>query len=299
MKRTVFYIIAIIPMMLWGVSFVWSKVVFKYYSPITTTFLRLLISSILLIIFLSVTRKFQKIKKEHYKIFFLLSLVDPFGYFLCESFGINLLPSVIASIIISTIPLFSAFFGYFFMKERLTVFNFSGVFISFVGIGIMVLKKDFSFIASPLGVLLIFGAVFFALIYSIIIKDLSQTYKPMTIIAVQNILASFYFLPLFLIFDFDRFIMVKPNFELVSTLIMLTVLCSVLAFVIYIRTIKEIGIAKTNMFTNLISVFTLIAAYFIIDEVITLKSIVGMIVVIAGLYISQTHPKAMGNNVKV
>ena len=94
-------------------------------------------------------------------------------------------------------------------------------------------------------------------------------------------------LPLFLFYEYKSFISVTPNFELISNILLLAVFGSTLAFMIYVRIIKEIGIGKTNMFVNLIPVFTVIASYFILKDAMTIKNIAGMVIVITGLYLSQ------------
>lgn len=286
-----FYLLAILPMFLWGVSYVSVKVVFRYYGPITTTFLRLLISGCVMLLFTAIFRKLEKIRKQDYLLFFAFILIDPVGYFLCESFGLTRVSALIGSIIISTIPLFSVIVGSALLKEKLTMLNFVGAVVSFFGIGIMVLKVDFTFIASPVGILLIFGAVFCAVIYSVIIKRLAARYSGLTIVTIQNCFGALYFLPLFLIFEYKNFIKVTPNFELVSNLLLLAIFASSLAFIMYIYVINKIGIGRANMFINLISVFTLLASYFILKEEITLKNIIGMLIVITGLYLSQIQKK--------
>jgi drug/metabolite transporter (DMT)-like permease len=286
-KSLKFYLLAILPMLFWGVSYVWVKVVFQYYGPITTTFLRLLISGCLMLVLTIALKKFDKIRKQDYLLFFGFILIDPVGYFLCESFGLTHVSALIASIIISTIPLFSVIVGSALLKEKLTPLNFAGAVISFIGIGFMVLKGDLTFIASPLGILLIFGAVFCAVIYSVIVKRLASRYSGLTIITIQNCFGALYFLPLFFFFEYKDFVKVSPNFELVSNLILLAVLGSSLAFIMYIYVISKIGIGRANMYVNLISVFTLLASYFILKEQMTFKNIIGMLIVITGLYLSQ------------
>ena len=274
-------------MLIWGIAYVWVKVVFKYYGPFTTTFIRLTISGLLLISISLINKKFNRIRKEDYLLFFLFTLIDPLGYFTCESIGLTHISALLGSLIISTVPVFSAFLGYFFLREKLTALNIFGAILSFAGIGVMILKPDLSFSTSPIGVLLMAGAVVCAIAYSLIVKKLSERYSTITLITVQNSVGAIYFLPLFLFYEYKSFISVTPNFELISNILLLAVFGSTLAFMIYVRIIKEIGIGKTNMFVNLIPVFTVIASYFILKDAMTIKNIAGMVIVITGLYLSQ------------
>jgi drug/metabolite transporter (DMT)-like permease len=282
-----FYAAAVFSMLFWGLSFVWFKIVVKYYDPITIIFLRLLISGSLLLLFLFVSGKFERIRREDYKLFIALSLTQPFCYFLGESFGLRLVSPTIASVIISTIPVFSPLVAYFTIKEKFSAYSLSGILISFAGVLIMVVSKDFTLNAAPVGILLLFFAVLSALFYGVIIRKFSYTYSPFTIITAQNIIGMFYFLPLFMIIDFSHFITVKPTVELVGALLQLAVFASTFAYLLYIIALRNFGLTRANIFTNLIPIFTAFASWIILGEVLTLAKIAGIIVVICGVIVSQ------------
>jgi drug/metabolite transporter (DMT)-like permease len=283
------YLFAVLSMLFWGLSFVWFKIVVKWYDPITIIFLRLIISGLLMIIFMLLTRSWQTIKRKHLKYFLLLSFFQPFCYFLGESFGLTMVSSTIASVIIATIPLFSPIAAYFMVREKVTIHIVAGIVVSFAGILLMLFNPDFSLNASPKGVLLLFIAVFAAVAYSVIIRKISHEYNPVTIITHQNLIGAVYFLPLFLIFDFNHFITVKPTWELISAMLQLAVFASTLAYVFYIMAIKGMGMIKANVFTNLIPVFTGIFSFLILGETFTAFKIAGMILVMFGVLVSQSH----------
>ena len=283
------YLFAVVSMLFWGLSFVWFKIAIKWYEPITIIFLRLLISGALLMTFMLLTRTRQTIKREHLKYFLLLSFTQPFCYFLGESFGLKLVTPTIASVIIATIPLFSPFAAYYMVRERVTKAVVIGILFSFAGIMLMLFNPDLSLNAAPAGVLLLFVAVFAAVAYSVIIRKISHEYKPVTIITYQNLIGALYFLPLFLIFDFQHFITVTPTRELVMALLQLAVFASTLAYIFYIIAIKGIGVIKANVFANLIPVFTGIFSFFILGEQFTALKIAGMILVLLGVVVSQSQ----------
>ena len=276
-------------MLFWGLSFVWFKIVVKWYEPITIIFLRLIISGTLLLLFLLISRSWQTIKRKHLKYFLLLSLAQPLCYFLGESFGLKLVSSTIAAVIIATIPLFTPFAAYYMLREKVTLPVVIGIIFSFAGILLMLINPDLTLNAAPKGILLLFVAVFAAVGYSVIIRKISHEYNPVTIITHQNLIGAVYFLPLFLIFDFQHFITVTPTRELVLAMLQLAVFASTLAYVFYIIAIKGLGMLKANVFTNLIPVFTGIFSFFILDEKFTAMKIVGMLLVMFGVVVSQSR----------
>ncbi|MCK4361238.1 MAG: DMT family transporter [Bacteroidales bacterium] len=284
---TRFYVV--LSMFIWGLSYVWIKVVLQYYNPITMVFLRFAISFILLFIIIKLFKKSEKIHPKDYWLFIVSALFNPFFYFLCESYGLKYVSSTISAVIIATIPVFTPIIAYYSLKEKLSFLNIFGLLISFLGIIIMLVNKDLSLNASPKGILFLFLAVITAIIFSVMLKKLTVNYSPLTIITYLNALGAIYFLPLFLIFDFNHFISIKPNFELILSLLQLAVFASSLAYVFYTIAIKNLGVSKANMYANLIPVFTAITSYFVLSELFNLNKIIGMIIVISGVSLSQIN----------
>ncbi|MFW5707028.1 MAG: DMT family transporter [Bacteroidota bacterium] len=282
------YILTLLAVAFWGISYVWMKVVYNYYEPITTMFLRLCLSSLFMYLLLKIMGKKEKIERQDYGAFVILSFFSPFCYFIGESFGLKLVSPTIAAVIIATIPVFTPLLGYVAFREKLSWLNIAGFFVSFSGVVVMILDFEFRFSASPKVVLLLLFAVVSALINIVFLKKLALKYSSTTIIQAQNFLGALFFLPLFLIFDFQDFISVQPTTELVWALVKLAVFASTLAFMFYTIAVRVIGVARTSVFSNLIPVCTAIFSYFILGEKIDLSKILGIIIVISGLLLSQS-----------
>ncbi len=298
MKNSKFYpyALAIISMLLWGMSFVWTAIVLEYYQPVTIIFLRLLISTLFLFSWVRIFQKREVVKREDYKLFFISALFNPFIYFLGENYGVKFTSPTISAVLIATIPLFAPILAYIKFREKLNWLNVAGILISFVGILVMLLNKDLQLEASPIGVFALLIAVFSAVSYVIYLKILSNKYSPFFIIAVQNLIGLVYFLPLFLIFDFNHFISVKPGMSVIGSLIALAVLCSSFAFVAFTIATREIGVSKSNVFANLIPVFTGVFSFLVIGEELNLQKIFGIFIVVGGLFFSQIKkPLQIGN----
>ena len=282
-----YYAAAVLAMLFWGLSFVWFKIVIKYYEPITIIFIRLVISGTLLLLFLWITGKFERIRRKDIKWFLALAFTQPLCYFMGESFGLKLVSPTFASVIISTIPVFSPLVAYYTIREKFSGYSLAGIIISFAGVLIMILRRDLSFNAAPAGIALLFFAVLSALFYAVIIRKFSFGYSPLTIITAQNVIGMFYFLPFFLVMDFSHFMTVRPTFELISAMLQLAVFASIFAYMLYIVVLQKFGVTRANIFTNLIPIFTAIASWMILGEVLTIAKLAGMVIVIMGVVISQ------------
>ncbi len=281
------YFLLFLAVSFWGISYVWTKITFEFYGPVTIMLIRLTISSAIIFTIIKVKKIGEKIDRKDYKAFFILSFFTPFCYFLGENFGLLYVSPTVAAVIISTIPVFAPIFGYIAFREKVNFINILGFLISFAGVLIMILDTDYKFSASPLGIGLLLFAVLSALINIVYLKKLTVKYSSMTIIAVQNLLGGFMFLIVFLIIDYKHFVTTRPSIEAVGALIALAVFGSTLAFLFYTAAVRRIGIARTSIFTNLIPVITTISALLILKESIEMSKVIGMAIVIAGLLMAQ------------
>lgn len=282
----------IISMLFWGMSFVWTAILLEHYEPITIIFLRLLISTMVLFLWLKLFRGFQKIRKSDYKLFALSALFNPFFYFLGENYGVKFTSPTVSAVMIAMIPLFTPIAAFYAFKEKLSWVNVGGLIISFAGVLVIILKDDLTFEVSPWGIAALMFAVVSAIVYSIYLKKLTMHYNPIFIIGVQNLLGFIYFIPVFLLLEVDEFIMIRPTTEMIVSLLALAIFCSSLAYVGFTVAMRDIGVSKANVFANLIPVFTGIFSYFVIGEIINSQKIAGIVVVVAGLFFSQLKKSA-------
>lgn len=287
-KTAAVYLSAILAMVFWAFSFIWYKEVLVAYKPISLVLMRLIISSVLLIAVTASLGRLNRIKKKDIKTFILMSFLSPFLYFLGESYGVSYMPSTVAAVIIATIPLFSPIGAYYYLNERISIMNFLGIVVSVVGVGLVVFHKGLNLSeVHPIGIAFMLLAVVSALGYSVIVKKLADRYNVFSIVAYQNLIGIFFFLPLFFLLDFKQFIQVVPTWDVIKPLLSLGVFASTFAFIFFTYAIKNLGISKANIFTNAIPVLTAILAFFILNEEITPVKMAGILVVVLGLFLSQ------------
>lgn len=288
-KKGLVYLLVIASMVFWGFSFVWTSIVFRYIGPLTTVFFRLVISSALLYTGLKLTRRLQTIRKGHRKLIMLSALFNPFFYFLGESYGVKYSSPTISAVIIATIPVFSAIAASIYISEKFNRINLTGFVLSFAGVVVLILGPDLSFSTSPLGVACLFFAVLTAVAYALILKKLAGLYNAFTIVAMQNLLGALYFLPLVLLFERDFLLHLPTDANMWRPLLMLAIFASSLAFVFFTIGTRELGVSRTNVFSNFIPVFTALFAWLLVDETITYAKILGMLMVTTGVLLTQTR----------
>lgn len=276
-------------MIFWAFSFIWYKVANESLRPITIVFIRLVISAVFLTTYLLLTRNFMKISTKDRKLFLMLATFEPFLYFLGESFGLTYVSATACSVLISTIPVFATLGAWLIFSERLKKINYAGIILSFIGVLVFILRRDGTFSFNILGVALIMFAVLAAVGYNLTLSRLVGTYSPVYIVNVQNIIGGILFLPLFMIFDFKHFMATPLTFEMLIPVFKLAIFASCGAFILFAWSANRIGITRAVVFTNFIPVFTAIFSFFILDENLTIQNIIGMVIVISGLFLSQVN----------
>jgi drug/metabolite transporter (DMT)-like permease len=281
----------ILAMIFWAFSFIWFKMANENFRPVAIVFLRLLFAIVLLTSYLTYSRKFVKIRKEDYKLFFLLAFFEPFIYFLGESYGLTYVSATVCSVLISTIPVFAAIGARILFRERLSFMNISGIMLSFIGVVIFVINKEGGLSYSPKGIALIFVAVFAAVGYNLTLSKLVYNYSPIYIVNVQNILGAVFFLPLFLTMELKPLMAISLNIKMFIPIILLSAFASCGAFILFAFSVRILGLMKANVFTNSIPLFTAFFSFILLGDKLTVMNYAGMVVVMAGLYMSQLRGK--------
>ncbi len=284
------YLKMLIAMVFWGASFVFIKITYKYIGPVSMIFSRLVIATTILFILNKILFK-STIDKKDIKTFLLLGCLEPFLYFIGEGYGLKYVSSTQASVIIATIPIFAMISSMIFYKERVGRMNIVGVLISFIGVLIMIGLSDLLDKGRLLGLILMFLAVFAAVGNSLVLVKLGKKYSSFTIITYQNLIGALLFLPLFIILEFKNIDLSLFNSELIIAILFLSIFPSVLSFLLYISVLKKIGVTKTAVFSNLIPIFTGILSFILLGDRFVSREIIGIIIVIIGLFLSQRNNK--------
>jgi len=288
----------VLAMLIWGMTFVFYKISFESFRPVTVILLRLIISVPFIFISGSLLRKIERVEKKDLWYLLLLSVFEPFLYFMGESYGLTYVSSTLAAVIVAIIPLLVPVAAFFAYRERLNLMNKIGLLISFCGVLLVIMTSDVEWSATITGVLFMFMAVISAVAMAILIKRLTYRYNGFTITAYQNLFGIFLFLPFFFLWDYDVFISTIPTRNSLLALLYLGVFGSSITFILFARGVRELGASKANIFANLIPVFAAVFSFLVLKESMPALKITGIVIVITGLALSQIRSLKKKNNKK-
>ena len=194
----------------------------------------------------------------------------------------------LSAMVIATIPIFSIGAGMIFFKEKVNFINIIGIIFSLVGIVMVAMAKGELGEHFIWGIVLLLIAVIAEVGHASLTKSLAGNYSSQIIVMYQFLIGSVYLFPLFIWKGIDGF-NAETYFsaEVWYPLICLAVLCSSLAFSLWVSTIKNLGVAKSSIFSALIPVAAAIIAWVLGHEYLNSRQWIGIIVSTAGVILSQ------------
>lgn len=291
------YIVSLTAITLWGASYIWSNcLIGRGISIFYFVFVRILLAGLLLLAFNAVSRKLVGIRNKDLPWFLLLAFCEPFIYFLFETYGIKLTGSpTLSAMTVATIPIFSIFAGVMFFREKICGLNIFGIFLSLGGIVLVAMAKGELGEHFIVGVIFLLIAVIAEVCHASITKKLSDRYASQNIVMYQFLIGSVYLLPLFIFKGLEEFdAKVYLSWDTWEPILCLAVLCSSLAFSLWVGTIKKLGVAKSSIFTALIPVASAIIAWACGHELLNLRQWLGVALCTVGVILSQVSVKSRG-----
>ncbi|MBO4655242.1 MAG: DMT family transporter [Bacteroidales bacterium] len=293
-----YYLLLMVSSALWGSSFIFTKRLLEVADPVVIICSRVMIAGpFFLLICLLFFRKNMRIDRKDIPTVIAFSCFEPFLYFIFETYSLTRCDASVVSIIVATIPIATAFLSLFYFKENFTKLNMLGVFVSFFGIFLMLFPAFMNASVSISGVILAFGAVGASVGYMFFLKKLPEHYNPVVIITYQNLIGLVLFTPLMLILTAPSLageqLTALFALPLLYYLASLAILCSALAFMFYLQGMRHFGVGKANTFTNLIPIVTAVLSFFLLHENFPLYKILGIIIVIVGIFLVQKKKAAI------
>lgn len=297
-KEITGHLFAIITIFIWGTTFISTKILLEAFSPIEILFLRFTIGFVVLFVVYPHRLKVKEKKQELY--FAAAGLCGVTLYYLLENIALTYTFTSNVGVIISVAPFFTAIFAHLFLDgEKLRVQFFIGFAVAVVGIFLISFNGSNNLQLNPLGdVLAVLAAVVWAA-YSILTKKISGFHYN-TIQSTRRIFfyGLVFMIPALFIFGF------KPNInQMMQPVTLFNILflglgASALCFVTWNSAVKILGAVKTSVYIYMVPVITVVTSVIVLSETITGTSVFGILLTLAGLFISELKPSAKQKELK-
>ena len=291
-KMNLYYINWILLMILsavWGGAFTLNKLALNFYSPEFIVFARLIIGTLILFLLLMIIHRRITISLRDWQYYLFMSTVGIVAPFILIVYGQQQIDSSLAGILMATMPISTIILSHFFLHdEKLTRRKFTGFVIAFIGITILVIQ-DFSNlkinilsnISSELMVMS--GAILYSCsaVYGKRFKHtdpLSASTGTIFFSAIMMFMYLLIFVPTEI-----------SNIDLrnSASLVLLGVFCTAIATIIYFQILQTSGASFISIMNYLIPIWAILFGVIFFQEEIFMNYIVGLILVILGINISQ------------
>ncbi|MCR5732632.1 MAG: DMT family transporter [Sphaerochaetaceae bacterium] len=286
-RRLLGHILAFSTIAVWGFTFIATKLLLRVFAPVEIFMIRFVIAYILLWVIYPKPLKLEKIKDE--VPFAMAGLCGITLYYLLENVSLAYTRASNVSIIVSTAPFFIAIIYYVLgNKSEMPDWKFYlGFVFAIVGIALLSFTTEgfvFSFKGDGLALISAIAWGF----YSYYVKKCSDRgYNVFQITRRCFMYGILFTLP---ILPFTSFSLSPEKFSdpvMLFCLLFLGVLASAICFVTWNYGVKLLGAVASGVYIYLNPVFTVIAAYFTLGERFTFQSILGMLLVMSGLILSE------------
>lgn len=285
--------------LIWGTTYVSTKVLLNTFSPIEILLSRFIIGYFALLLIYPHRLKIKSLKEE--LMFMAAGLFGVTLYFLFENIALTYTLTANVGIIISIAPLLTAVLAHFFLNgEPLKPQFFAGFVIAISGIILITFNGSYLLKLNPLGdFLAVMAAVVWA-VYSVIMRKIGA-FGYHTIACTRR--AFFYglifMIPALFFLDFDpAFVYGFSDLKNVLNILFLGFGASALCFASWNWTVKVLGAVKTSFYIYIVPVVTIVSASLILKEHITLVAAIGAVLTLAGLFISERKIKRQGKTAK-
>lgn len=283
-------LVVLIPVILWGMSFVSTEFLLKTMGPMMIVGIRFLIGTCLLFGVLKCKGGIHKPKKEHIPLFLLAGGIGIVAYFYFENVGILHIGANASVMMIGTLPVITMIFDSLVSKTRFSFLHFCVVALSSVGVAMIVMSslKSGESGTSLLGYLFMTISILTWVVYSLATKKLNQNYSHAEVTFYQFLFS----LPFFVIFiPFETTNWAAIGTPQILHIAFLSVLSSVVGFYLYNKAIDYIGVTEASIFLNFMPIVTMIYSFLYLGSTITWLQIVGcgLIILSATFAVKMSH----------
>ncbi|MBQ7742450.1 MAG: DMT family transporter [Bacteroidaceae bacterium] len=289
MRRFLYHIIALVTVAIWGSTFVFTKLLLLSGLTAAQVFtLRFLIAYVLLLAWSMTRSNFHLFASSVKDELLMLALGITGGslYFLSENTALNYTTTTNTSLIVCICPLFAALLiSIFYRSQRLRPLQIAGSLIAAAGVVVVVLNGHFVLHLSPLGDSLALIACLCWAFYSLLMIPANQRYDAVFITRKVFFYGIISILPYFIFNPEMPSLATLCRPAVLANLIFLGAVASLLCFLAWNWVMKQLGAITVTNYVYLNPVITIVFAWMLLSEQITVFFLLGTVLILLGMYL--------------
>ena len=288
MNKTIHgHIAAFLTILIWGTTFISTKVLLISFKPVEILFIRFMIGYFALWCVCPRRLKVRMRKQEWY--FAAAGLCGVTLYYLFENIALTYTLASNVGVLISIAPFFTVIFSCLFLHDRRpNIRFFAGFLIALAGIFLISFGGEKNLQLNPVGDLLAVIAAMFWAAFSTITKKISGFgYNTIQTTRRTFFYGLIFMVPALLLMDFHMELQQFASLKNLLNLLFLGFGASALCFVTWNLAVKILGSVKTSVYIYMVPVITAVTSALILHEKLTRTIISGIVLTLIGLFLSE------------
>lgn len=289
---------AFVVVSVWGSTFVFTKLLLLEGLTAAQIFtLRFIIAYVLLLAFQLLMRRFRLMAASWRDELMMLGLGVTGGsvYFLAENSAMNYTTTTNTSLIVCSCPLVAALLiGLFYRSERMNRTQLMGALMAVMGVAVVVMNGRFVLHLSPVGDMLALTANVCWAVYSLLMVPVGRRYDSMFITRKVFFYGLLTMVPYYLLVPADQWIFGPSILQFFSSsvsqlfnLLYLGCIASMGCFLAWTWVMKHLGAVVATNYVYINPLTTIVFAWWILSEQITVWFLLGALLIIVGMYLAD------------
>lgn len=267
--------------LVWGTTFITSKVLLREFSTVQVMEARFLIAYLTM---LALEHKRRKTEPRDELLFLLLAVTGTTLYFVFENSALTVTYASHVSILLSAAPILTALLAHFFTREKLTAALLGGSAAAFAGVALVVFNGSVVLRLRPAGDLLCIGAALSWAVYSVLLGRALERFDSLFLTRRVLFYAVLTTAPL-LLFEHRAVpwaAFLRPG--IAAGFLFLGVLGSGVCYAVWNAAVRVLGVVATNNYIYFSPFITMAAAALLLGEPITPMGVAGTLLILAGVF---------------
>ncbi len=293
-RRIAGHLAALFTIIIWGTTFISTKVLLVDFKPVEILFFRFVMGFAAL--FLVCPHCMKGVGRRQELTFALAGLSGICLYYLLENIALTYTMASNVGVIISVAPFFTAILSRLFLKSegKLRANFFIGFVVAMAGVALISFNGS-QMELNPMGDLLAVLAAFVWACYSILTKKISSFGYPVILTTRRTFFYGILFMvPALFLFDVEMGLERFADVAYLLNILYLGLGASALCFVTWNLAVKALGAVKTSVYIYMVPVITVVTSVLVLKEPVTWVSLMGTVLAVAGLFLSEYNGKGMG-----
>lgn len=288
-KKVTGHILALITIIVWGSTFITTKMLLSEFTPVQIMLCRFVIAYFVLWL---IRPKIDKTKPKDELLFLAMGVFGCTVYFMAENTALKYTLASNVSIIVASAPIITAILAHFFIKgEKFSKNTALGFIVAFAGVILVVFNGQFVLKLNPAGDALSLCAAVSWAVYSVILRTCVDKFNSVMLTRKLMFYGFATALPIALLqgdsMPFEAF--KKP--DMLFCILFLGVIGSGICYVMWNKAISRLGVVTTNNYIYINPFVTLVTGGIFLKEPITVMGVAGALLIISGVVISSKKKK--------